>query len=166
MTVQLPPFPVDDATLGLLEAALDPHGHGDPDAKSTSVWDVLRLYSELGGSDTTAVAEVHDDGSDGGARIVTMRDPHYHDNDVLASMIAEVRRLRSQWARLPEVLAEHSLFQIVCDPIAKTDNPICACSRVHLGWHPSIGAATRAWVAHVMEIAEQGPGASQHKEDG
>ncbi|MCW6003790.1 hypothetical protein K1W54_04235 [Micromonospora sp. CPCC 205371] len=93
MTVQLPPFPVDDSTLDLLSAALDPRAHGDPDAKSSSVWDLLKLMSEMGGSDTTAVAEQVSEG------IVVMRDPHYHDHDVLKALIAEVRRLRVELAK-------------------------------------------------------------------
>jgi hypothetical protein len=95
MSVTLPPFPVDDATLALLEAAIDPWSHGNPDATRSCLWDFLTLMSELGGSDTRAVAEVHDDGSDGGASIVTMRDPHYSDHCVIAALIAEVRRLRA-----------------------------------------------------------------------
>jgi hypothetical protein len=95
----LPPFPVDDATLDLLEAAMDPWHHGDPDATSASVWPLLTFMSQLGGSDTDAVAAVHDDGSDGGASIVTMRDQHYHDNDVIEALIAEVRRLRAAAAK-------------------------------------------------------------------
>jgi hypothetical protein len=90
MTVNLPPFPVDPATLDLLDLALDPRSHGDPDAETSSVWDLLRLMSEMAGSDTTAVAEQVCDG------IVVMRDPHYHDHDVLKALIAEIRRLRRE----------------------------------------------------------------------
>lgn len=91
---QFPPFPVDDATLDMLEAALDPWSHGDPDAVKSGIWPLLTMMSQLGGSDTEAIAEVHDDGSDGGPAIHTMRDPHYHDNDVIAALITEIRRLR------------------------------------------------------------------------
>jgi hypothetical protein len=86
--MNLPPFPVDDATLDLLEHALDPRSHGDPEAASSGVWPLLRMMSELAGSDTEAVEEEHD-----GVRV--MRDPHYHDHDVLRALIAEVRRLRA-----------------------------------------------------------------------
>lgn len=48
-------------------------------------------------------------------------------------------------------LTDHYLAQIVCDHERGLDNPICACSRVHLGWHPSVGAAVAAWVDHVMD---------------
>lgn len=92
--MSLPPFPVDDATLDLLMAAINPWGHGDPDAKSSSLWDLLTMMSEMGGSDTSAVAEVHDDGSDGGPITVTMRDPHYTDHDVIRALVEEIRRLR------------------------------------------------------------------------
>jgi hypothetical protein len=93
---KLPPFPVDDATLGMIEAALNPQAHGDPEATSSSIWPLLTMLSQLGGSDTTAVAEVLDDGGDGGASIVMMRDQHYHDNDMAAALVAEVRKLRAQ----------------------------------------------------------------------
>lgn len=92
--VTLPPFPVDDGTLDLLWRAM----HPGPEADRSSMGDLLRLMSELGGSDTEAVAEVHDDGSDGGTSIVSMRDPHYHDHDVIAALVTEVRRLRRQSA--------------------------------------------------------------------
>lgn len=90
----LPPFPVDDATLDMLMAAIDPWNHGNPDATSSSVWPLLDMMSRLGGSDPRAVEEVLDDGSDGGAQVLMMRDPAYHDNDVYTALIGEVRRLR------------------------------------------------------------------------
>jgi hypothetical protein len=90
----LPPFPVDDATLGMLEAALDPWSHGHPDAERSSLWDFLTLMSQMAGSDPTAVESIEDDGSDGGPRIVTMRDPIYTDHCVIQALIDEVRRLR------------------------------------------------------------------------
>jgi len=95
VTVTLPPFPVDEATLALLEAAIDPWSHGHPEAERSSLWDLLDLMSELGGSDIRAVAEVHDDGTDGGPSITTMRDPRYTDHCVIAALIGEVRRLRA-----------------------------------------------------------------------
>lgn len=84
--VQLPPFPVDDQTLDLLWAALHPWETNEQWERS-SLWDLLTLMSQLGGSDTDAVEEEHEGGR-------TMRDPHYSDHDVIASLIAEVRRLR------------------------------------------------------------------------
>jgi len=92
----LPPFPVDDATLDMLMAAIDPRGHGDPDAETSNVGSFLDFMSQLGGSDTKAIAEVIDDGSDGGAAIHMMRDQSYHTNDVLQALIAEIRRLRGR----------------------------------------------------------------------
>jgi hypothetical protein len=58
------------------------------------------------------------------------------------------------------VLAEHYLMDVVCDPETKTDNPVCGCSRVFLGWHPSIGAARQAWIDHVADAVtlRRGPG--------
>lgn len=84
----LPPFPVDEATLELLEAAMDPWGHGgDPDAVKSSLWDFLQLMSQMGGSDPRAVEEVVDG-------IYLMRDPLYTDHCVISALIGEVRRLR------------------------------------------------------------------------
>jgi hypothetical protein len=79
----LPPFPVDDQTLGLLDTALNP----GPDAERTSVGDLCRIYSEMAGSDTTAVADT-EHGTD------VMRDPEYHPHDIIAALISEVLRLR------------------------------------------------------------------------
>jgi hypothetical protein len=101
VTVHLPPFPVDDATLDMLDAALDPWSHGDPNAERSCLWDLLELLSEMGGSDPRAVAEVHDDGSDGGPSIVTMRDPIYTDHAVISALIVEVRRLRAKLNAAP-----------------------------------------------------------------
>lgn len=83
----LPPFPTDDATLDLLHLALNP----GPDADRTSLGDLCRLYSEMGGSDLTAVepGDVDD-------RVQVMRDPEYHHNDVITALVAEVRRLRGE----------------------------------------------------------------------
>lgn len=86
---RLPPFPVDDATLDLLEQAMSPWDHGEPDAECSSVEAVLTLLSELGGSDSTAVEE------DLGSHQV-MRDPGYHTHNVIAALITEVRRLRRE----------------------------------------------------------------------
>jgi hypothetical protein len=92
--VSLPPFPVDDATLDMLMAAIDPRGHGDLDAETSTVGNFLDFMSQMGGSDPKAVAEVLDDGECGGPIIQVMRDPIYHDHDVYRALIAEIRRLR------------------------------------------------------------------------
>jgi hypothetical protein len=47
-------------------------------------------------------------------------------------------------------LRAHYLAQVVCDHERKMDNPICACSRIHLGWHLSVGNAVDAWIDHVL----------------
>lgn len=93
--VQLPPFPVDEGTLDLLMAAMFPREHGDPDAEQSSVGNFLIFMSELGGSDTRAVEEVVDDGSDGRPAMHVMRDPQYHEHSVLEALVLEVRRLRA-----------------------------------------------------------------------
>lgn len=86
--VELPPFPVDDTTLDLLEAAMNPREHGDPEATQSSVWEFLEMMSQLGGSDPKAVEEEHD-----GVKV--MRDPVYHEHNVISALIGEIRRLRA-----------------------------------------------------------------------
>lgn len=118
----LPPFPTDDATLDMLEAALDPWNHGNPDATSSSVWPLLDMMSRLGGSDPRAVEEVLDDGSDGGAQALKMRDPAYHDNDVIRALVGEVRRLRQQrevehlWSLVQERLRYADSWTLTINP--------------------------------------------------
>lgn len=68
---------------------------------------------------------------------------------------AENKRLRDA-NRLSGVLRDHYLAGIVCDHERKADNPMCACSGVDLGWHPSVGAAVDAWVAHVLAALAAG----------
>lgn len=58
---------------------------------------------------------------------------------------------RQTWA---DVLADHYLMSVECDPVRKLDNPVCGCSRVFLGWHPSAGEARQAWISHVAGIAD------------
>ena len=107
--ITLPPFPIDEATLDLLMASIDPWGHGQPDAKKSSLWDFLDLMSRMGGSDPDAVAEVLDPGRDvpdgatfmeqlSGAPIHMMRDPQYTDHCVITALVEEVRRLRAELA--------------------------------------------------------------------
>lgn len=91
----LPAFPVDDTTLDMLMAAINPREHGDPDAKSSSVGTFLDFMSQMGGSDTSAVEEVIDDGSNGGPAIVLMRDASYHEHNVMEALVEEIRRLRA-----------------------------------------------------------------------
>jgi len=57
---------------------------------------------------------------------------------------------RNAYGRLRAVLHQHYLTQITCDHERKMDNPVCACSLVNLGWHPSVGDAVGAWITHVI----------------
>ncbi len=84
----LPPFPVDDTTLALIEAAMDPRAHGDPEASQSHLWPLLTMLSQLGGSDTDAVEE------ELGDNMRVMRDPQYSERCVITALIGEVRRLR------------------------------------------------------------------------
>jgi hypothetical protein len=89
MTLPLiPSFPVDDATLDLLEAAINPWV-ANPDAERSSLHDLLTLFSEMAGSDPKAVAEQLDENT------ALMRDPVYHEHDVITALIDEIRRLRT-----------------------------------------------------------------------
>lgn len=81
---ELPEFPVDDATLDLLWQAVRPGVEAD----RSSMGEFLDLMSRLGGSDPGAVEEETDD-------IRVMRDQHYHEHDVVAALVTEIRRLRS-----------------------------------------------------------------------
>lgn len=89
--------------------------------------------------------------------------------DEVSRILSERDRLRDQLAeavnptaadydhaaailQLRSVLKEHYLQGVTCDPQAKQDNPVCQCSRVHLGWHPSIGQAVDAWIDHVLGV--------------
>lgn len=92
--MQLPPFPVDEATLSLLSAAIDPRAAGDTTAQRSCVGEFLTFMSQMGGADTEAVEDVQHDAA-GRPQTVTMRDPRYHEHDVITALIAEVRRLRA-----------------------------------------------------------------------
>lgn len=83
----LPPFPVDDSTLDMVWAAIHPWEQ-DERWERSSLWDLLTLMSQLAGSDTDAVEEEVDG-------TLLMRDPHYHDHDLISALIVEVRRLRA-----------------------------------------------------------------------
>lgn len=101
----LPPFPTDEGTLDLIMMALDP----GPEAERTSLNDLLDLMSQLGGSDTTAVEEVlhadprdddpYDSRSDQpgwGQEIHVMRDPIYHEHDVIRALIKALREKEAE----------------------------------------------------------------------
>ena len=70
----------------------------------------------------------------------------------IGSAVAEVARAEVR-GRFGHALREHYLAGITCDRARKEDNPVCGCSRVFLGWHPSVGEAVEAWIVHVMEMA-------------
>ena len=70
----------------------------------------------------------------------------------MAAAVAEVVRAEVR-GRFGQALREHYLAGISCDRARHEDNPVCACSRVFLGWHPSVGEAVEAWIAHVMDVA-------------
>ena len=70
----------------------------------------------------------------------------------IASVIAEVVRAEVR-GRFGHALREHYLAGISWDRARHEDNPVCACSRVFLGWHPSVGEAVEAWIVHVMDVA-------------
>lgn len=88
MTATLPPFPVHDQALDVLEEALTTSFDAGPDgpvpaAGGFSVGRVLEFFS--GHDDTLSVP----DGS-----TYTYHGPLYHERDVLLALIGEVRRLR------------------------------------------------------------------------
>ena len=58
--------------------------------------------------------------------------------------VAEGRR------QIADVLRDHFLAEMVCDHERERDNPRCACSRVHLGWYPTVVEAAEGWIAHVL----------------
>lgn len=71
-------------------------------------------------------------------------------NDENRDLRAAVARAEQTTTRVRARLADHYLAQMVCDHERGLDNPICACSLVHLGWHPSVGAAVAAWIEHAL----------------
>ena len=75
--------------------------------------------------------------------------PHGCD-DIRLAIDAAVAAERERWRA---ALAEHYLMTVNCDHDTGSDNPVCGCSVVNLGWHPSVGAAIQAWIDHVTEQA-------------
>lgn len=84
----LPPFPVDDQTLGLLWTAI----HPDPGAVRCSLYELCDLMSELGGSNLTA----GETSMVGGVEFVAIDDPLYTPEDIITELITEIRRLRGE----------------------------------------------------------------------
>lgn len=60
--------------------------------------------------------------------------------------------------RLRAALGDHWLAQVECDHEAKRDRPICGCSEVDLGWHPTVGAAVQAWIDHLFAALDNQEG--------
>ena len=60
------------------------------------------------------------------------------------------------------LLRSHYLMGVNCDPVKRQDNAVCQCSRVNLGWHPSIGAAVESWIEHVAAVASEGNSDERH----
>ncbi len=58
------------------------------------------------------------------------------------------------YERLRRTLSEHYLVTVICNTDRKQDNPVCQCSRVHLGWYPSVGEAVDGWIDHVIEVLD------------
>lgn len=75
------PFPVDDATLDLLMAAVDPWANGHPEAEQSTLMPFLDMMSNLSGSDTTAVQETISE------NVHVMRDPQYSTNCVIIALV-------------------------------------------------------------------------------
>lgn len=85
---RLPPFPVDDATLDMMWAALHPD-HIGPNGEASFMGDFIKMMNELGGSDPRAIKEVM------GPGLHLMRDQSYHVHDIVSALITEIRRLRA-----------------------------------------------------------------------
>lgn len=73
---------------------------------------------------------------------------------VVAEVIAPALRAGALRG-LADVLAKHYLAEVACDHERREDNPRCACSLVHLGWHPSVGQAVDAWIEHVLTMLRE-----------
>jgi len=77
------------------------------------------------------------------------------DTPELAALI--VGAVNRDTSALRTALAEHYLAGITCDGAQERDNPVCACSRIFLGWHPSVGDAVGAWIGHVLGVLAGDP---------
>jgi hypothetical protein len=79
-TVSLPEFPVDDLTLAAVESSIREH------------FDLGYLLDFMAGIDQNDTSQV--EATDDPQHFIDHRD-HYHPNDVICALIAEVRRLRA-----------------------------------------------------------------------
>lgn len=73
-------------------------------------------------------------------------------SDSLDQVHAALKAEQEAWE---PVLRGHYLAAINCDHDRHMDQPVCACSIVALGWHPSVGAAVAAWASHVGEVVAE-----------
>lgn len=107
----LPPFPVDDDVLDAVEHSLQgvltyDEEHRPPGADDDGPWligaeyQLATLLDFYSGHDPTH--DVLEDGDEelaalglGGPLVYVNEDPHYTEHDVIAALIAEVRRLRA-----------------------------------------------------------------------
>jgi len=95
MNRTLPPFPVDDSTLDLLEESFKAAYTIAEDGEHQIVgaeFNLPRLLDFLSGSDPDRSHLIGYSGD--GIPIYEMWDQHYSERDVLIAMVAEVRRLR------------------------------------------------------------------------
>jgi hypothetical protein len=96
VTDLLPPFPVDDVTLATIEHALGGAWDVDEEGNHTLVgaeftFDrVLDFMAGIDVNDRSQVEQIDD------SNVYIDHRPHYHPNDVIRALIAEVRRLREQ----------------------------------------------------------------------
>jgi len=95
--VGLPPFPVDDVTLAAVEHALGGSLTYEGDelvrvGADYSLWDLLDFMAGATGEDPDQ--EVLHRDWDGTPDLVVDHRQHYTPNDIIAALIAEVRRLR------------------------------------------------------------------------
>lgn len=80
-TSDLPEFPTDEATLALLDLALNPR----PNSERSSLGELLEMLS---GYDPSKLIQIND-------AWVEYPEPTYHPHDVIRALVAEVRRLRA-----------------------------------------------------------------------
>lgn len=68
--------------------------------------------------------------------------------------MADTPSAQSERQKLMAALKTHYLAGIVCSHERGMDLPMCACSGVDLGWHPNVGTAVDAWIAHFTEALD------------
>ncbi len=99
MTAELPQFPVDDITLGLVEHSLDAAFEVDGDGTHCVVgadMNLMQLLDFLSGYDETKQQQVVNQYDQPLDDIFEYPGLIYHPNDVIRSLIAEVRLLRDR----------------------------------------------------------------------